>query len=97
MKGTNRKEMRKLLNKYIALMKEAFDGKLNFEIDTRLKIYENNRPWFTGRVSVEGCDYTDDTQDGVEYLLFACYEWRDVAANLEQFRLVEEFVKAHKK
>lgn len=97
MEGTNRKEMRKLLNKYIALMKVAFDNGINMELDTRLKIHEGNRPWFTGRVNMENSDFTDNDQDGVSHLFFTCYEWRDVAENEEQLKAVVEFIENHKK
>ena len=97
MTGTNRKEMRKLLNKYIALMKLAFDNGINFELDTRLKVNENGRPWFSGSVNEEECNFTDDSQDGVRYLCFACYEWRTVEGNEEQLKAVERFIEEHMK
>lgn len=96
MAGTNRKEMRKLLNTYIALMKVAFDNGINMELDTRLK-RENDRPWFSGRVNMEKCDFTDAAQDGVTYLYFTAYEWRDVDENWKQVKLVEKFIEEHKK
>lgn len=97
MTGTNRKEMRKLLNKYIALMKVAFDNGINMELDTRLRVDENNRPWFNGRINMEGCDFTDAAQNGVTYLYFTAYEWRDVDENWKQVKLVEKFIEEHKK
>ena len=96
MAGTNREEMRKLLNTYIALMLIANENGINFEIDTRLKV-EDDRPWFTGRACEEGCDFTDETQRGVRYLYFVCYEWRSVEKNEEQLKAVEKFVEDHKK
>ena len=95
--GTNRKEMRKLLNKYIALMKVAFDNGINMELDTRLKVHEDNRPWFSGRVNMEKADFTDNAQNGVTYIYFTAYEWRDVDKNWEQVKLVEKFIEEHKK
>ena len=97
MAGTNRKEMRKLLNAYIALMKVAFDGGVNMELDTRLKPEKDNRPWFSGRVNEEKCDFNDDSQDGVSYLFFSAYEWRSAEENWEQVKLVEKFIEDHKK
>ena len=97
MTGTDRKEMRKLLNKYIALMKVAFDNGINMELDTRLKVDENNRPWLTGRVNMEKCDFADKSQDGVTYLFFTAYEWRDIDENWEYVKLVEKFIEDHKK
>lgn len=94
--GTNRREMRKLLNKCIALMKVAFDNGIDMTINTRVKD-ENNRPWFTGTVYMEDCDFTDDTQDGVLHVFFTCYEWRDVEENEAQLKRVEEFINNHKK
>lgn len=96
MTGTNRKEMRKLLNKYIALMKVAFDYGINMELDTRLKV-DRNSPWFTGRVSMEKSNFTDNSQDGVTYLYFTAYEWRSAEENWEQVKLVEKFIEDHKK
>lgn len=97
MTGTNRKEMRKLLNAYIALMKVAFDNGINMELDTRLKVDKNGRPWFSGRVNMEKTDFTDAAQDGVTYLYFTAYEWRDVDKNWEQVKLVGKFIEDHKK
>lgn len=97
MTGTNRKEMRKLLNAYIALMKVAFDNGINMDLDTRIKVDGNNRPWFTGRVNMEKCDFKDAAQDGVTYLYFTAYEWRDVDENWKQVKLVEKFIEEHKK
>lgn len=97
MTGTNRKEMRKLLNKYIALMKVAFDNGINMELDTRLKVDDNGRPWFSGRVNMEKTDFTDKAQDGVTYLYFTAYEWRDVEGNEEQLKAVEKFIEEHMK
>lgn len=97
MTGTNRKEMRKLLNKYIALMKVAFDNGINMELDTRLKVDGNGRPWFSGRVNMEKTDFTDDSQNGVTYLYFTAYEWRDVDENWLQVSAVETFIELHKK
>ena len=97
MTGTNRKEMRKLLNKYTALMKVAFDNGLDFEIDTRIKVTGNNRPWLNGRVNEEVCEFTDDSQNGVRFLYFTAYEWRSVEENWEQVKLVEKFIEDHKK
>lgn len=96
MKGTNRKEMRKLLNKYIALMKVAFDNGLNMCIDTRLKL-EPDKPWFTGRVYEEDSDFTDPGQKGVRLMYFECYDWRAVEENEIQLREVEKFIENHKK
>lgn len=96
MAGTNRKEMRKLLNKYIALMKVAFDNGLNMSIDTRLNL-EQKRPWFTGKVSEEDCDFTDLGQSGVRFMFFEGYEWRTVEENEIQVKLVEKFIEEHKK
>lgn len=97
MTGTDRKEMRKLLDAYIALMKVAFDNRINMELDTRLKIDGNNRPWFSGRVNMEKTDFTDKSQNGVTYLYFSAYEWRDADENWEQVKLVEKFIEDHKK
>lgn len=97
MTGTNRKEMRKLLNKYIALMKVAFDNGINMELDTRLKVGKNNRPWFSGRVNMENANFTDYDQCGVTYLYFTAYEWRDVDENWLQVNAVERFIEEHKK
>ena len=97
MAGTNRKEMRKLLNKYIALMEVAFDYGINMDLDTRIKVDGNNRPWFTGRVNMEKCDFTDAAQAGVTYLYFTAYEWRSVEENEEQLKAVEKFIEDHKK
>lgn len=96
MTKTNRKEMRKLLEKYIALMMVAFDNGINMELDTRLHC-ENDRPWFTGRVSEENSNFTDKAQDGVRYLYFSAYEWRSVADNRKEVKRVEEFIEEHKK
>lgn len=96
MTGTNRKEMRKLLNAYIALMKVAFDNGINMELDTRIK-REKDRPWFTGIVSEENSDFTDKAQDGIRYLYFSACEWRDVDENWKQVKLVEKFIEEHKK
>lgn len=96
MEGTNRKEMRKLFNKYVALMKVAFDNKINMDINTRMKA-ENNRPWFTGHVYIEDADFNDNTRDGIDYLFFTCYEWRDVADNELQLKAVEKFIENNKK
>lgn len=97
MKGTNRKEMRKLLNKYIALMKVAFDNGINMELDTRLKLDKDNRPWFSGRVNMEKADFTVEAQNGVTYLYFTAYEWRGVDENWLQVSAVERFIEQHKK
>lgn len=97
MNGTNRKEMRKLLNAYIALMKVAFDSGINMELDTRLKVDGNNRPWFSGRVNMEKTDFTDKSQEGVNYLYFTAYEWRRAEDNWEQVKNVEKFIEEHKK
>lgn len=97
MKGTGRKEMRKLLNKYVALMKVAFDNGINMELDTRIKLDKDNRPWFSGRVNEEGCEFTDTAQSGVRYLYFTAYEWRNADENWEQVKLVEKFIEEHKK
>lgn len=97
MTGTNRKEMRKLLNKYIALMKVAFDNGINMELDTRLKVDDNGRPWFSGRVNMEKADFTDNAQSGVTYLYFTAYEWRDVEGNEKQLKAVEKFIEGHMK
>lgn len=93
---TNRKEMRKLLNKYIALMKVAFDNGINMELNTRLKCAED-LPWFTGRVSEEDCNFTATAQNGVRYLYFTAYDWLDVDDNWKQVKLVEKFIEEHKK
>lgn len=97
MAGTNRKEMRRLLDKYIALMKVAFDNGIDMELDTRLKVDGNGRPWFSGRVNMEKTDFTDDAQNGVTYLYFTAYEWRDVKGNEEQLKAVERFIEEHMK
>ena len=86
--GTNRKEMRKLLNKASALQKEAFDCGLNMEVYTRLKT-ENNRPWFVGYVWEE--EHIEDKKE------FQCYEWRDVAENEKEIEIIEQIIKNHKK
>lgn len=93
MKGTNRKEMRKLLNKALALMKIAFDRHLNMNVNTRLD-EEKDRPWFTGHVSIEGCDFTMD--DG-RSLHFYVYEHRTVRENEKELERVEEFIEKHGK
>lgn len=95
MKGTNRKEMRKLLNKAIALMKMAFDNGIDMSVGTRLK--DNGRPWFTGYVYEEGTDFSNPVEDGKSNLFFTCYEWRDVAGNEDQLERVKEFIENHKK
>ena len=96
MEGTNRKEMRKLLNKYIALMKVAFDNGLNMRIETRLEL-EQDKPWFTGNVCEEGSNYTDPRQRGVRYMYFEGYDWRTVEENEIQLKEVEKFIENHKK
>lgn len=96
MEGTNRKEMRKLLNKAIALMKIAFDNGLDMSIGTRLK-QENGNPWFTGYVYEEDSDFTNQEQAGKKYFFFSCYEWRNFEENVEQLELVKEFIENHKK
>ena len=73
--------MRKLLNKYIALMKEAFDCGLNMYIWTRFK--DNVSPWFTGSVHFEGTDFK---YDGITSLAFAAYEWQSVERNEEDLK-----------
>lgn len=95
MTGTNRKEMRKLLNKYIALMKLAFDNRINMDINTRLT--EAERPWFVGHAYLEGSKFTDKEQEGASYVYFTCYEWRTVEGNEEQLKAVERFIEAHMK
>lgn len=90
--GTDRKEMRKLLNKYIALMKVAFDNGLDMCIWTRLK--DNASPWFTGRVHVEDTDFKND---GITSLEFSAYYWRAVEGNEEDLKKVKEFINNHKK
>jgi len=97
MTGTNRKEMRKLLNKYIALMKVAFDNGIDMELETQIKLDKNNRPWFSGRVNMEKSTFTDPAQNGVTYLYFTAYEWRGVDENWNQVKLVEKFIEDHKK
>ena len=97
MAGTNRKEMRKLLNKYIALMQVAFDNGIDMELETNIKLDKHNRPWFTGRVNMEKSKFTDPAQNGVTYLYFTADEWRDVDENWKQVKLVEKFIEDHKK
>ena len=96
MEGTNRKEMRKLLNQAIALMKVAFDNGLDMSVGTRLK-EEDGRPWFTGYVYEEDSDFTDQEQAGKKYFFFSCYEWRDVKENEKELELVKAFIENHKK
>ena len=93
MKGTNRKEMRKLLNKALALMKIAFDRHLNMEVNTRLD-EKTALPWFTGHVYIEGCAFTK--HDG-RSLYFYVYEHQTVRENEEQLERVEEFIEKHGK
>lgn len=92
MKKTNKKEMRKLLNKCLALQKAAFDKGLNMSIGTR---YSGGEPWFTGCVCVEGCDFTDKKQKDVTNHFFYCYDCHSVEENEMELKLVEEFINKH--
>lgn len=96
MEGTNRKEMRKLLNQAIALMKIAFDNGLDMTIGTRLK-EEEGRPWFTGHIYEENSDFTKEEENGKKYHFLSCYEWRSVEENEAELELVKEFIENHKK
>lgn len=96
MKGTNRRQMRKFLNKYIALIKVAFDNGLNADICTRLKP-DNGRPWFTGMFYKEGADFTNPSEDCITNIRFVCYEWRTIEENEEVFEKMKKFVESYKK
>lgn len=89
---TNKKEMRKLLNKCLALQKAAFDKGLNMSIGTR---YCGDEPWFTGFVWVEGSDFTDKEQVDVTHHFFYCYDSNSVEENEKELKLVEEFINKH--
>lgn len=96
MESTNRKEMRKLLNQAVALMKVAFDNGLDMSIGTRLK-EEDGRPWFTGYICEEDSDFTNNEENGKKFIFFSCYEWRSVEENEEELAPVKEFIENHKK
>ena len=89
---TDKKEMRKLLNKYIALQNAAFDKGLNMSIGTRDC---GGEPWFTGYVFVEGCDFTDKKQADVTHHYFYCFDTNSVEENEKELKLVEEFINKH--
>lgn len=89
---TNKEEMRKLLNKCIALQKAAFDKGLNMSIGTRDC---GGEPWFTGYVWVEGCDLADATRADVTHHYFYCYDTSSVERNERELELVEEFINKH--
>lgn len=91
-KGTNRKEMRKLLNKCCALMKVAFDNGLNMEITSRDT--DKDKPWLVGYVCEEDCDFT--VKDG-RHLYFKVYSFCGVEMNEAELSAVEKFIENHKK
>ena len=92
MNGTGPKEMRELLSKYWALMKDALDVGLEMLINTKLK--ENGRPWFYGHVHEVGADFENN---GINHLDFFAHEWQAVESNEAELKAVEEFINKHKK
>lgn len=92
MEDTNKKEMRKLLNKYCALMKVAFDNGLNMEITSRDADKDN--PWIVGHVCEEGCDFTEKDD---RHLYFYVYHFRSVEENEAGLSVVEKYIENHKK
>lgn len=92
MENTNKKEMRKLLNKLCALMNVAFDNGLNMEITSRET--DTDGPWIVGHVSEEGCDYRE--KDG-RHLSFCLYNFYSVEDNEATLSSIEEYIENHKK
>ena len=92
MENTNRKEMRKLLNKCCALMKAAFDNGVNMEIT--LRDADKDNPWFVGYIYEEGCDFT--VKDG-RSRSFSVYNFRSVEENEAELSAIEKFIENHKK
>lgn len=92
MVNTNRKEMRKLLNKCCALMKVAFDNGLNMEITTRETDKDN--PWLVGHICEEGCDFTEKED---RHMYFTVYNFRSVEDNEAMLSAVEKYIENHKK
>lgn len=91
-KGTNKKGMRKLLNKCCALMKVAFDNGLDMDINIRGA--DKDKPWIVGYVYEEDCDFTKN--DG-RHLNFTMHNFCRVDENEAELSAVEEYIENHKK
>lgn len=90
MNGTGPKEMRELLSKYWALMKDSFGSGVIMEIITR---GSDDKVWFFGYVAEEEAKVFNSEN----YLAFSAYAFCSVEENENVLKTVEEFINNHKK